>query len=99
MDEDDAHDRIRQQIERLLGFPGVGPLPAGAIASNLGVLEALAKERSGVHAHAGWWHAMAQGCRVAASASASAQNHERIGSFGTELAVDCRGPGWATKVL
>jgi Mn-dependent DtxR family transcriptional regulator len=37
MDSQDAQDRYRQQIDRLLGFPGVGALPAGAIASNLGV--------------------------------------------------------------
>ncbi len=52
MDGQNAQDRYRQQIARLLGFPGVGPLPAGAIASNLGVppgtldavLEALVEE-------------------------------------------------------
>ena len=33
----DEQERDRQQIVRLLGFPGVGPLPAGAITSNLGV--------------------------------------------------------------
>lgn len=52
MDAQDEQDRYRQQIERLLGFPQVGALPAGAIASNLGVppeaietvLEALVKE-------------------------------------------------------
>jgi Mn-dependent DtxR family transcriptional regulator len=52
MDDSDARDRYRQQIARLLGFPGVGALPAGAIASNLGVppgaldtvLQALAEE-------------------------------------------------------
>ena len=37
MDGHDGQDQYRQQIVRLLGFPGVGPLPAGAIASNLGV--------------------------------------------------------------
>ena len=37
MDGQDEQDRYCQQIERLLGFPGVGALPAGAIASNLGV--------------------------------------------------------------
>ena len=42
MDSHDGQDRYWQQIARLLGFPGVGPLPAGAIASNLGVpLETL----------------------------------------------------------
>jgi DNA-binding IclR family transcriptional regulator len=37
MEGNDAQDRNRQQLEQLLDFPGVGPLPAGAIASNLGV--------------------------------------------------------------
>jgi predicted ArsR family transcriptional regulator len=52
MDSQDAQERHRQQIERLLGFPGVDALAVGAIASNLGVppealesvLEALVKE-------------------------------------------------------
>jgi hypothetical protein len=43
MDGQDLQVRHRQQIERLLGFPGVGALAAGAIASNLGIPpEALA---------------------------------------------------------
>lgn len=37
MDGQDAQDKHARQIERLLGFPGVGPLTAEAIASNLGV--------------------------------------------------------------
>ena len=57
MDGHDGQNRYRQQIARLLGFPGVGPLPAGAIASNLGVppdaldavLEALVQEGRVVH--------------------------------------------------
>jgi predicted ArsR family transcriptional regulator len=52
MDGQDLQERHRQQIERLLGFPGVGALAAGAIASNLGippgaletVLESLVEE-------------------------------------------------------
>jgi predicted ArsR family transcriptional regulator len=52
MDAQDVQERHRQQIERLLGFPRVGALAAGAIASNLGVpadaieavLETLVKE-------------------------------------------------------
>ncbi len=33
----DERDRRRRQIDRLLGYPGVGALSAGAITSNLGV--------------------------------------------------------------
>ena len=48
----DARGRLARQIERLLGYPGVGPLAAAAIASNLGLpagslaslLEALVEE-------------------------------------------------------
>ncbi len=37
MNREDDQDRRRRQIERLLGFPGVGALDAAAIAVNLGV--------------------------------------------------------------
>ncbi len=37
MDDHDEGGRHRHQIERLLGYPGVGPLAAAAIAVNLGV--------------------------------------------------------------
>ncbi len=52
MDGQDVPEQHREQIEQLLGFPGVGALAVGAITSNLGVpagaieavLEALVKE-------------------------------------------------------
>ena len=69
MDGQDPQERHRHQIERLLGFPGVGALAAGAIASNLGiapedvepVLEALVREGRVVHTEDGRFALPARG--------------------------------------